>query len=105
MRKAIAEYHRLCIAGRVSTLERVPNDQCYPLNLESLNEGVQLNNEAKKAVLLQKLPIDPMTGSMEWAYRAPDQENRSEEWNGPSIAFVYSKSNDKSLDGTKYRDW
>ena len=105
IRGAISEYKRNCEAGKVSILDRVVDDNCYPTSLEILNEGIYFVGEKKATIFLPRIPIDPMTGKAEWAIRSEKQENRTDIWDGRPIVQVYSKSKDRAVDGTKYRDW
>ncbi|HKF53847.1 MAG TPA: hypothetical protein VKJ45_00325, partial [Blastocatellia bacterium] len=54
---------------------------------------------------LRKIPVDPMTGDSEWGMRSYKDKPDSTEWGGDDIYDVYSKSNDKALNGTLYKNW
>jgi general secretion pathway protein G len=66
----------------------------YPLDLQTLVNGVE--SQGKTIHFLRKIPVDPMTGTTDWGLRE-----------GPTggVFDVYSKSQGKALDGTKYKDW
>ena len=75
----------------------------YPPDLEELVKGVDI--QGKKIKFLRRIPIDPMTHSMDWGLRSMQDDATSESWGGQSVFDVYTKSNGTALDGTKYKDW
>ena len=80
----------------------------YPPKLETLVEGVTKANDADagcKLKFLRRVPIDPMTHSTEWGLRAYGDRPDSTSWGGSNVFDVYTKSDGKALDGTKYKDW
>jgi general secretion pathway protein G len=82
------------------------NTEGYPETLQVLVEGVQLVGQVdKKAKLLRRIPIDPMTNSTEWAQRAYQDDTKSNSWGGQNVFDVYTKSEGTALDGTKYKEW
>jgi general secretion pathway protein G len=79
------------------------DSQGYPPDLETLVKGVDV--QGKKVRYLRKVPIDPMTGTIEWGLRSMQDDPDSDSWGGQSVFDVYTKSLDEGLDGTKYTDW
>ncbi|MFQ5670749.1 MAG: type II secretion system protein [Acidobacteriota bacterium] len=78
----------------------------YPVDLETLVEGVQLNDGSlTKHKFLRRIPKDPMTNSPEWGLRSYQDEPDSRSWGRENVFDVYSLSEGKALDGTYYRDW
>lgn len=79
----------------------------YPENLEILVEGVNPVGDAtgRKLKFLRRIPMDPVTGSTEWGMRSYQDKADSTSWGGQNVFDVYTKSEGKALDGTKYRDW
>jgi general secretion pathway protein G len=75
----------------------------YPPTLEKLVEGEDVGG--KKLRFLRKIPIDPMTGKPEWGMRSMQDDPTSDSWGGQNVFDVFSKSQDKALDGTEYKDW
>ena len=74
----------------------------YPLDLETLVKGV-VNVHGKTIKFLQKIPLDPMTGTTDWGFkRSPGVVQVPQ---GGGIFDVYTKSDATALDGTKYQDW
>jgi general secretion pathway protein G len=78
----------------------------YPPDLQTLVEGVTLKGTATaKYKFLRKLPVDPMTNTADWGMRSMQDDADSRSWGGQNVFDVYSKSDAKALDGTKYSDW
>jgi general secretion pathway protein G len=79
----------------------------YPETLEILVEGVSVTGDAtgRKLKFLRRVPVDPMTGSREWGMRSYQDKADSSSWGGQNVYDVFSKSDGKALDGTKYKDW
>jgi general secretion pathway protein G len=75
----------------------------YPPSLEKLVEGEDVGG--KKLRFLRKIPLDPMTGKAEWGMRSMQDDPTSESWGGQNVFDVFTKSQDKALDGTDYKDW
>jgi general secretion pathway protein G len=46
-----------------------------------------------------------MTGKAEWGLRSYQDSSDSTSWGGQNVYDVYSVSEGKALDGTKYKDW
>lgn len=79
----------------------------YPEKLEILVEGVGVTGDAsgRKLKFLRRVPLDPMTGSTEWGMRSYQDKADSTSWGGQNVYDVYSKSDGKALDGSKYKEW
>ncbi len=75
----------------------------YPPDLDRLVDGEDV--AGKKLKFLRKIPIDPMTGKAEWGMRSMQDDPTSESWGGQNVFDVYTKSQDRALDGTNYKDW
>jgi general secretion pathway protein G len=109
MRSAIDKYKDLCDQGKLQSANT--DAYCYPLTLESLVEGVQMNNtlagngQTTKMKFLRRIPKDPMTGETDWGKRSMQDEPTSDSWGGQNIFNVYSKTMDKAGDGTPYSEW
>ena len=79
------------------------DSQNYPPDLETLVKGEDV--QGKKVRFLRKIPIDPMTGTVEWGLRSMQDDPQSDSWGGQSVFDVYTKSQGTALDGTKNKDW
>ena len=107
MRTAIDRFKDAVDQGRISQQELSPGSEGYPPDLETLVEGVPVQNDESGAQLkfLRKIPTDPMTNSTEWGLRAYLDKPDSTSWGRGNVFDVYSKSGATALDGTKYKDW
>ena len=107
IRTAIDKFKDAVDQGQIPTTELEPGNEGYPPDLETLVNGVSAANDAtgRKLKFLRKIPIDPMTNSMEWGLRSYQDKPDATTWGGKNVFDVYSKSEGTALDGTKYRDW
>jgi general secretion pathway protein G len=107
VRTAIDRFKDSVDNGRIASTELQPGSEGYPPDLETLVEGVPIQNDQSGAKLkfLRRVPTDPMTNSTEWGLRAYQDKPDSTSWAGGNVFDVYSKANGKALDGTKYKDW
>jgi general secretion pathway protein G len=110
MRTAIDRYKDMCDSGKIQSAS--PDAYCYPATLESLVEGVKLNNTITgsgqgtgKVRFLRRIPKDPFTDNNDWGKRAMQDDPTSTSWGGQNVFDVYTKSTDKAADGTSYSDW
>lgn len=102
MRNAIDEHKRLADQGMIQ-IEL--GTEGYPAELETLVEGVSIVGQTTKRRFLRRIPVDPMTGQVEWGMRSYQDEPDSWSWGGENVYDVYSLSEATALDGTKYKDW
>jgi general secretion pathway protein G len=78
----------------------------YPPDLQTLVKGVQLTSAADRHIrFLREIPVDPMTGAMDWGLRSAQDDADSNSWGGQDVFDVYTKSSGMGLDGTKYSNW
>jgi general secretion pathway protein G len=103
MRDAIDKYKQYSDAGLIPLQI---GSEGYPPELQTLVEGVKLVGQLdKKQKFLRRIPTDPMTKKAEWGLRSFQDEPNSVSWGGQNVYDVYSLSDDRAIDGTKYRDW
>jgi general secretion pathway protein G len=101
----------LCIKNKLSCLdEKINSEYGYPSTLEVLLRVELSGQEAavkdvKFLRYLRRIPIDPMTNSIEWGLRCYEDESDSDNWCGNNVYDVYTKSDALAMDGTKYKDW
>jgi len=107
LREAIDGYYELAAAGQLPPTELKPGNEGYPPDLETLVEGVSINNDAtgRKVKFLRRIPIDPMTGAAKWELRSYQDKPDATRWGGQNVFDVRSASGGTALDGTKYQDW
>jgi general secretion pathway protein G len=103
MRYAIDEHKRYSDAGLIPI--ELGTDG-YPKELEVLVEGVQLVGQVdKKVKFLRRIPIDPMTGDVEWGLRSYQDDPDAESWGGEDVFDVYTLSEGVGLNRVPYREW
>ena len=107
MRTAIDQFKGKADAGAIAPTDIQAGSENYPPSLDTLVNGVTKNNDATgvKLKFLRRIPYDPMTHSTEWGLRAYADRPDSTSWGGSNVFDVYTKSEGKALDGSKYRDW
>lgn len=108
MHAAIDRYKDQVDQGKI----QMENDTYgYPKTLQILVDGVPVQGqlsaggEQSKMRFLRKIPKDPMTGGTDWGFRSVQDDPTSSSWGGQDVFQVYTKSTDKSSDGTPYADW
>jgi len=106
IRRAIDEYKDSVDKGKIGGPDVKLGSEGYPPELEILVEGVnQVGTAARKLRFLRRVPFDPMTRSQEWGVRCYQDKPDSTSWCGQNVFDVYTISEGKALDGTKYKDW
>lgn len=106
LRTAIDEYKKAVDSGRIGGSDVRLGSEGYPPDLETLVEGVNAVGRIDvKLRFLRRIPIDPMTGKAEWGMRCYSDEPESTSWCGQNVWDVYTQSQGKGLDGTRYTDW
>ena len=107
MRTAIDKFKDAVDSGQIPQTELKPGSEGYPEDLETLVEGVSAAGDAsgRKLKYLRRIPIDPMTNSMEWGMRSYQDRPDSTSWGGQNVFDVITTNTDMALDGTKYNEW
>jgi general secretion pathway protein G len=107
MRTAIDRYHQAVLEGKIGGTDVKLGSNGYPPDLETLVEGVnQVGRvDGLKLKFLRRVPLDPITGTPEWGMRCYQDEPKSDSWCGQNVWDVYTKSQGKALDGTRYQEW
>jgi len=100
MRDAIDRYKDAADRG---TFQIKAGSEGYPPDLETLVKGVDVGG--KKLRFLRRVPVDPMTGKDEWGMRSMQDDPKSDSWGGQNLFDVFTKSEQKALDGTEYKEW
>jgi general secretion pathway protein G len=104
MRNALDKFKQYCDAGLLP--QPGVDSECYPPDLESLVEGVDLIGQVnRKMKFLRRIPMDPMTKKFEWGLRSFQDAPDSFSWGGQNVYDVYSLSDRRAIDGTTYKDW
>ncbi len=107
MRTAIDKFKDAVDLGQIATTSLEPGNEGYPPELETLVEGISAAGDAtgRKLKYLRRIPIDPMTNSMDWGLRSYQDDPDATIWGGQNVFDVRTKSTGTALDGTNYRDW
>src|SRR5262249_1150625 len=110
LRRAIDDYKRFNdMSGGAAIPIEVRNPTRYTKELKVPVEGFipanVVGTSQNRIKFLRKIPVDPMTGNAEWGLRSYKDKPDSTEWGGEDIYDVFSKSTDKALNGTQYKDW
>jgi general secretion pathway protein G len=107
MRTAIDKFKDAADQGLIGTLDLKAGAENYPPDLQTLVDGVTAANDAtgRKLKYLRRVPIDPMTRSVEWGLRSYQDDPKSTRWGGQDVFDVHTTSEGTALDGTKYKDW
>ena len=107
MRTAIDRYKDAADTGVIASIDIKVGSEGYPPDLGTLVEGVTAANDAtgRKLKFLRKVPVDPMTHSTDWGLRSYQDKPDSTRWSGQNVFDVYTTSDGKGLDGTKYKGW
>ncbi len=104
IRKGIDDYKKLCDTGVIQ--KEGVDSECYPTDLETLVKVVDKTGAlGQKVKFMRRIPLDPMTTSYEWGLRSYQDEPDSDSWGRQNVYDVYTNSQGKALDGTKYKDW
>jgi len=100
----------LCVKNQL-TCKDITGVTGYPKSLEILL-GVELSGaEATTRETtpvrryLRRIPLDPMTGTAEWALRCYKDPPETRDWCKEDVFDVSSKSEDVAIDKSRYRDW
>ena len=107
MRTAIDKFKDAADLGQIGATELKAGAENYPPDLDTLVNGVGAANDqtGRKLKFLRRIPIDPMTKSMEWGLRSYQDEPDSTRWGGQDVFDVHTISEGTGLDGTKYKTW
>lgn len=107
IRTAIDKYKDAVDTGQIGSTDVRAGSEGYPPDLETLVEGVSVAGDAsgRKLKFLRRVPIDPMTNSIEWGKRSYQDRPDATSFGGQNVYDVYTKSDGTALDGTKYKDW
>ena len=102
IRGAIDAYKRAADEGAI---ERKADASGYPETLALLVEGVtdKRKTDGSKVFFLRRVPADPLSGE-DWGLRSY-ASTATEPQPGKDVFDVYSRSQEKGLNGVAYREW
>jgi general secretion pathway protein G len=122
MRMAIDEFRKdwardgdlltgqLCVKNK-SSCKEYTGVTGYPKTLETLLTVELTGAEATVREVkpmrryLRRIPVDPMTGTKDWGLRCYQDPPDVQDWCREDVFDVHSKSQDRAIDQSKYRDW
>ena len=102
IRGAIDAYKRAADDGMI---ERKADETGYPPTLAALVQGVddKKKTDGSKIYFLRRVPVDPVSGE-EWGLRSY-ASSPTEPQPGKDVFDIYSRSAERALNGTAYREW
>jgi general secretion pathway protein G len=102
IRTAIDAYKR---AGDEGVIEKKADESGYPPTLAALVEGVpdKRKTDGTKVYFLRRVPADPVSGE-EWGLRSY-ASSPTEPSPGKDVFDVFSRSAERALNGSAYREW
>lgn len=107
MRNAIDQYKKYADQGLIQQTD--VEQMGYPRDLDDLVEGVDVGDpqspESRKIKFLREVPVDPITGEVEWGLRSYQDDWDSTNWGGENVYDIYSLSRFQALDGSYYSEW
>jgi len=104
IRTAIDKYKDAADKGEIGPLKI--ETEGYPETLEMLVEGVKKSGQVdKKYKFLRRIPKDPLTNSTDWGKRSWQDDPKSTSWGGQNVFDVFSKSTERTRDGSTYSEW
>lgn len=105
IRQAIDDYRHFVIENKV---DHDDTTYGYPPDLENLVEGVEYKDKDGKSRIqrfLRRIPLDPMTNSLDWGKRSYQDDRDDRSWGGENVWDVYTTSENKGLNGMEYNKW
>jgi general secretion pathway protein G len=102
IRSAIDAYKRAADEGAI---ERKADESGYPPSLNVLVEGVtdKRKTDGTKMYFLRRVPADPVSGE-DWGLRSY-ASSPTEPSPGKDVFDVFSRSAERALNGSAYREW
>jgi general secretion pathway protein G len=108
LRGGLDAYKKAAEAGQI---KQDPQDSGYPPTLQALVAGVPdaKTPDGRKLYFLRRLPRDPFADPAldpadTWGLRAADSPP-DEPRPGRDVFDVYSRSEQRALDGSRYKEW
>lgn len=112
LRQALDNFHADCEEQKFAAGGNFSSRYCYPLDLETLVEGVELQSlEGKETKrYLRRIPLNPFLASSEsieqhWEIRGYLDDLESNFWDGEDVYDIRPTNEGLALDESEYRDW
>ena len=111
IRSAIDKFNQDFKDGKISKECNCASSEGYPNDLKVLTFGADTPGvNAGKIKYLRHIPRDPFADQKQpageqWGLRAYGDNPDSASWSGRDVYDVYTKSEKKALDGSRYDSW
>jgi general secretion pathway protein G len=111
VRAAIDRFKLDWTSGKISKFCNCASDDGYPKTLKVLTDGAAMPGLAEKKIkYLRRIPRDPFADQTvpveeQWGLRSYSDSPDSTAWGEQDVYDIYSKSDRKASDGSKYSDW
>jgi general secretion pathway protein G len=111
VRAAIDKFNLDWTGGKISKFCDCAGDDGYPRTLKVLTDGVDMPGPVpKKIKYLRRVPRDPfadqaLPADEQWGLRSYIDDPESRAWGGQDVYDIYTKTDRKAGDGSKYADW
>jgi general secretion pathway protein G len=111
IRTAIDKFNQDYKDGKISKQCNCASEEGYPADLKVLISGADVSGAAGgKIKYLRRIPRDPFADQSQpseeqWGLRAYGDDPDSSSWSGRDVYDVYTRSEKKALDGSKYDTW
>ena len=105
IRNAIDKYKDMSDMGKLGNQQKVGTRGLPGIARSPRGRREGAGEVDKKIRFLRRIPRDPFTNSKEWGKRSTQDDPTSTSWGGQNVFDVYSKTTEKTKDGTPYSDW
>ncbi len=112
IRTALDKFHKDCEDQKFSVGGNFASRYCYPLELEILVDGVEIQSVEGKENrrYLRRIPLNPFlkpndTIEEHWEIRGYLDELDSNFWDGEDVYDVRPQNEGTALNESQYRDW
>lgn len=112
VRKALDSFYEDCSSKRFSTLDSSVSENCYPIELQVLVDGIETteDNETRLKRYLRRIPRDPFLSTdiepeEHWEIRGYKDDVESSFWDGDDVYDISVTHDRKGLDGSNMNTW
>jgi len=112
LRQAIDRFHNDCEEKKLSVGGNFSSRYCYPLDLETLVDGIEIQSLEGKETrrYLRRIPLNPFLKPNEpieqhWEVRGYLDDLESKFWDGEDVYDIRPTNEGLALDESEYREW
>ena len=111
IRTAIDRFHEDWATGRIPHTSGIASRNGYPRTLAELVHGVRATGPRGGTIrYLRRIPPDPfadprLPANRQWLLRGYDDSLSATTWDGKDVYDVHCTSNQRALNGARYRNW